>query len=135
MGLWHKPWQVALTIKKLQNDWSKKEIFQFESDKGWTDAFSLDAFWENTKDRIQWLTGKHWTTFIHANTKNYQLTLKYYKDMAKKKVKVEDSDREILKKASHEDVIKIIKIFKDENEKFKNENDIANYVKKHLEEK
>ena len=41
--------------------------------------------------------------------------------MAKKKVKVEDSDREIFKKASREDLIKIIKIFKEENEKLKEE--------------
>ena len=50
--------------------------------------------------------------------------------MAKKKVKVKDSDREIFKKANREDLIKIIKIFKDENEKLKEEKKLRDKNKK-----
>ncbi len=81
MGKWHKSWQVALIIKKLQQDLSIKQLYEYELAKGWTNAISKRFFWTNTKERIFNLTGKKFTCFISPNTTSYKDILKYYVDM------------------------------------------------------
>ena len=74
MGQWHKPWQVAYTIKNLEKDWTIEQLYEFELAKGWTDATQKDNFWNNTKERIFNLTDKHFTWFINKKTKNYRIS-------------------------------------------------------------
>ena len=68
MGKWHKPWQVATIIKLIQQDVSSKALYDFELQKGWTDATQKKFYWNNTKDRIKGFTGKHYITFVPKNT-------------------------------------------------------------------
>ena len=115
MGKWHKPWQVAWIIEKIKQDFSVEQLYQFELDKGWTDASEKDNFWNNTKERIFLLTGKKFTTFINKNTHAYKKIIKYYQEM--KKIKRDQKLWENLKDGSKEDLVTIIQILKEELEK------------------
>lgn len=125
MGKWHKPWQVAWIIEKIKQDFSIEQLYQFELDKGWTDASEKDNFWNNTKERIFLLTGKKFTTFINKNTHAYRKIIKYYQEM--KKFKRDQKLWENLKDGSKEDLVTIIQILKEELEK--------EYAKKNNKEK
>lgn len=120
MGQWHKPWQVAYTIKNLEKDWTIEQLYEFELTKGWTDATQKDNFWNNTKERIFNLTGKHFTWFINKKTKNYRHILKYYLDMSIKHKK-DSEKRKILEEANKEDLITMIEILQEEVEELKKE--------------
>lgn len=120
MGKWHKPWQVAIIIKKLQQDLSIKQLYEYELAKGWTNAISKRFFWTNTKERIFNLTGKKFTCFISPNTTSYKDILKYYVDM-ELEFKKDPARRKILEDADKEDLITIIEILEDELKKSKSE--------------
>ena len=112
MGKWHKPWQVAWTIENIKRDFTIEELYQFELDKGWTDASERRNFWANTKERIFLLTSKSFLTFVNKNTHAYKKIIKYYQKMAK--FKKDQKLWDILKNESKEDLVTIIQILKEE---------------------
>lgn len=120
MGIWHKPWQVAMIIKKIENDYSSQKLFEFELAKGWTDASKRKHYWRNTTQRIFNLTGKHYTCFINKKTVAYKHILKYYLDMSLKFTK-DPNRRKILQDADKEDLITMIEIMEEEINKSKEE--------------
>ena len=120
MGQWHKPWQIATIIKMIQQDISSRGLYNFELQKGWTDASKKRMYWFNTKERIKKFTGKNYIAFVPKNSRSYKESLCYYLNMGNEKIK-KKPNFEILKDESKEDLIKIITILEEENEKLKKE--------------
>lgn len=117
MGQWHKPWQVAITIKHIEQDWDTDQLFKYELARGWTDALERKHFWNNTKDRIFNLTGKKYIRFVQPNSYVYKQNLKYYLCMDNKKIKRDKNLWDALKDESKDDLITVIQILKEELEK------------------
>lgn len=119
MGKWHRPYQIALIIKKIQHDISPKKIYEYEKSMGWTNANTLDHFWFNTKERIYKLTGKSFLDYIKPNTISYINHKKYWywleENMAKNIVKelYSKNFKEKIDKLDKEDLLIIIESYKE----------------------
>ena len=58
MGKWHRPYQTAIIIKKIQQDIDPRELYDYEFSLGWTEALEFTYYWKNLKKRVLRLTGR-----------------------------------------------------------------------------
>lgn len=88
MGKWHRPYQTALIIKKIQLDIDPKILYEYEFSLNWTEASNFDYYWDNLKIRILKLTGRNIYSFIKLDTINYRKVIEarnnYLLTMSKK---------------------------------------------------
>ncbi len=116
MGQWHKPWQVGIIIKKIEQDIGSDQLYKYELMRGWTDATEREFYWNNTKERIFNLTSQYYLTFVPKNSISYRLNIQYHKDM-ENKLKKDPKLWNELKDVSKDDLITIIQILKEDLEK------------------
>ena len=57
MGNWHRPYQTAIIIKKIQHDVNPLELYEQELSLGWTERSTFRFYWGNLKNRVKKLTG------------------------------------------------------------------------------
>ncbi|MBU3830755.1 MAG: hypothetical protein H9897_01170 [Candidatus Ureaplasma intestinipullorum] len=57
MGNWHRPYQTAIIIKKIQHDVNPLELYEQELSLGWTESSAFRFYWGNLKNRVKKLTG------------------------------------------------------------------------------
>ena len=110
MGKWHRPYQTALIIKKIQLDIDPRILYEYEYSLGWSDASTFSYYWENLKDRIIKLTGRNVYSYIKLDTINYRKFIEsrnsYLSIMAKKNQKKsrEEVRKELYEKLDKEDI-------------------------------
>lgn len=111
MGIWHKPFQIALIIKKIQLDINPRLLYEYEYNSGWTDASNFKYWWVNTKVRIKKLTGNDVYSYFKKDTINYRQFIEsrnsYLYFMAKKNKKEisKEQRRELLRKLDKEELL------------------------------
>ena len=111
MGKWHRPYQTAIIIKKIQQDIDPRELYDYEFSLGWTEASEFTYYWKNLKKRVLRLTGRDIYSFINSSTINYISFLnerkKYLSNMAKKKSNTisKEERRKLLEQLDKEDLI------------------------------
>ena len=81
MGNWHRPYQTAIIIKKIQHDVNPIELYEQELSLGSTESSTFWFYWGNLKNRIKKLTGISVYSYIKWNTINYRnfVKNKWYK--------------------------------------------------------
>lgn len=111
MGKWHRPYQTAIIIKKIQQDIDPRELYDYEFSLGWTEASEFTYYWKNLKKRVLRLTGRDIYSFINSSTINHISFLnerkKYLSNMAKKKSNTisKEERRKLLEQLDKEDLI------------------------------
>ena len=111
MGIWHKPFQIALILKKIQLDIPPRMLYEQEYSLGWTDATSFGSWWNNTKERIIKLTGNDVYSYIKKDTINYRKFIEsknsYLSLMSKNKSKplTKEERRKLLRKLDKEELL------------------------------
>ncbi len=126
MGLWHRPSQVAIILKKIQLDIPPRELYEYEASLGWTECCSFDTWIKNTKERILKLTGRSIYSYIKPYTINYRNMIdgryNYEVKMAKKTKKLTDEERrKILDELDKEDILIINEAYRQRIEELEKE--------------
>lgn len=111
MGIWHKPFQVALILKKIQLDINPRLLYEYEYNLGWTDSSTFGSWWKNTRERIEKLTGNDVYYYFKKDTINYRKFIEskncylYFMSRKKSKELTKEERRELLRKLDKEDLL------------------------------
>ena len=53
MGNWHRPYQTAIIIKKIQHDVNPIELYEQELSLGWTESSTFRFYWGILKNKVK----------------------------------------------------------------------------------
>ena len=76
IGNWHRPYQTAIIIKKIQHDVNLIELYERELSLRWTESSTFKFYWRNLKNRVKKLTGLSVYSYIKWDTINYRNLVK-----------------------------------------------------------
>ena len=95
MGNWHRPYQTAIIIKKIQHDVNPLELYEQELSLWRTESSTFRFYWGNLKNRVEKLTGLSVYSYIKLDTINYKnfIKNKEYKINAMSRKKLEQTKK------------------------------------------
>ena len=135
MGNWHRPYQTAIIIKKIQHDVNPIELYEQELSLGWTESSTFWFYWGNLKNRIKKLTGLSVYSYIKWDTINYRnfLKNKEYKINAMARKKLEQAKKidykKAFKKLDRDELIIIIESLKERIDQLEQEKEEQQKIK------
>ena len=135
MGNWHRPYQTAIIIKKIQHDVNPLELYEQELSLGWTESSTFRFYWGNLKNRVKKLTGLSVYSYIKLDTINYRnfLKNKEYKINTMARKQIEQTKKfdykKAFKKLDCDELIIIIESLKDRIDQLEKEKEKQQKIK------
>ncbi len=135
MGNWHRPYQTAIIIKKIQHDVNPLELYEQELSVGWTESSTFRFYWGNLKNRVKKLTGLSVYSYIKLDTINYRnfIKNKEYKINAMARKKIEQNKKfdykKEFKKLDRDELIIIIESLKERIDQLEQEKEEQQKIK------
>ena len=135
MGNWHRPYQTAIIIKKIQHDVIPLELYEQELSLGRTESSTFRFYWGNLKNRVEKLTGLSVYSYIKLDTINYRNFIKNKEytinAMARKKLEqTKNFDyKKAFKKLDRDELIIIIESLKEHIDQLEEEKEKQQKIK------